>query len=331
MFRLKDFILLLVVFSSMFAGIFFPGFGKYFQPYPQYFLMLLFFLSFLSVQPGAIKTLLTDSPANLVLFVAFKILVLPLAVYYIFLMVAPAYAASALLLSAISTGVTAPFISNVVRGNSALVMVMVVVTSPLVPFTVPALVKLLLARSVEISFIDMIRMLALVIFVPIAVLETLRRTSPRLVSGVTKISYPVSLTLFALINLGVFSKYADFFYQEPLRIIESALVAVVLAALYAAVGLLFFFNRSVEDRIAGAISIGNMNNVLVVVFASHFFSPLEPTVAALYLFPYFMLIIPLRIYERHSSKKIREFSASPEGPFHDRPISETKGEAKEQN
>ena len=312
--RLKDFILLFVVFSSMLAGILFPGFGKYFQPYPQYFLMGLFFLSFLSIRPDAIRNLFTGSPAMLLSFSAFKILILPVVIYFIFTVVAPAYAASALLLSAISTGVTAPFISNLVRGNTALVMVMVMVTSPLVPFTVPVLVKLLLSRSVEISFMEMIQMLSLVIFVPIAVVEILRKTAPRLIAGFVKVNYPVSLLLFALINLGVFSKYADFFHQEPATIITATLVAMMLCAIYAVLGILFFMKRPIEDRIAGAVSVGNMNNVLVVVFSSHFFSPLEPTVAALYLLPYFILIIPMRIYGHWS----RKHSAFIDGPFRDK-------------
>jgi len=41
-----------------------------------------------------------------------------------------------------------------------------------------------------------------------------------------------------------------------------------------------------------------MNNVLVIVFASEFFGPLEPTVAAMYMIPFFGLILPIRGYSR---------------------------------
>jgi BASS family bile acid:Na+ symporter len=303
MFRLNDLILLLVVFSSMLAGILFPGFGSYFQPFPKYLLMILFFLSFLPIEIHEIRSVLKNSPLTIALFTVFKLLLLPLGVYFLFRTIAPAYAASALLLSAISTGVTAPFISNLVRGNSALVMVMVVVTSPLIPFTLPALVELLFSRSVKISFIDMFGMLSFVIFVPMVLVEVLRRTAPGFISAITRINYPLSLVLFALINLGVFSRYADFFYQEPAVIFEAAAVATVLGGIYGLSGALFFFKRPMEDRLAGAISVGNMNNVLVIVFASQFFGPLEPTVASLYLLPYFGLIIPMRFYEHRERRK----------------------------
>jgi BASS family bile acid:Na+ symporter len=62
----------------------------------------------------------------------------------------------------------------------------------------------------------------------------------------------------------------------------------------------------VADRLAGAVAACNINNVLVIVFASRFFGPLEPTVAALYLIPYFAVIIPLRIYGARARASRRE-------------------------
>jgi BASS family bile acid:Na+ symporter len=41
----------------------------------------------------------------------------------------------------------------------------------------------------------------------------------------------------------------------------------------------------------------NINNVLVLVFAARFFGPLESTVAAMYLIPFYGLIVPMRIFQ----------------------------------
>ncbi len=297
MLRAKDYFLLLVVYASILAAVLFPRLGEAFQPYPQQFLMVLFFLSFLTVQLDEIGTLLKRSVGTVALFTLFKLLLLPAAIYFLFLFLAPAYAPSALLLAAVSTGVTAPFISNVVGGNSALVMVMVVVTSPLVPLTLPLLVEIFLGQTVALSFAGMIRMLATVILIPIIAVEILRRFAPRALPPLMKLNYPISLVLFAVINLGVFSQYADFFRREPVLLIEATAVATLLCGLFAVPGCLLFRKGPVEDRIAGAVAAGNINNVLVIVFASRFFGPLEPTVAAMYLIPYFAVIIPLRFYK----------------------------------
>jgi len=298
MFRLNDLILLLVIFLSILAGVLLPRFGSLFQPYVLYFMMFFLFLSFLSINIDTIWRTLRQS-FRTILFLSFlKTIALPIGVYFLFRVIYPSYAIAALLLSGISTGVVAPFISNLVKANSSLVLVMVVITSLVVPFTLPATIDILLARSIELAVSPMIRMLSLVIFVPILAVETLRRLRPGLIKEIMKRQFPVSLVTFSLINLGVFSRYAEFFYQKPSTILVAILVAAILSAIYLVVGVFSLSIGTLENQLAGAISLGNINNVLIIVFASEFFGPLEPTVAAMYMFPFFGLIFPLRIY-RH--------------------------------
>lgn len=76
---------------------------------------------------------------------------------------------------------------------------------------------------------------------------------------------------------------------------ETILVAFVLSAIYHTVGLLVTWRMKREDRLAGAISFAVINNVLIVAFSSHFFGPLSPTLAALYLLPFFTMIVPVRV------------------------------------
>ena len=189
-----------------------------------------------------------------------------------------------------------------VRGNSALVLVVVVITSVLAPFTLPALIKMVVAKEVAISFLSMLRMLATVIFIPIIIVEIIRYSLPKLAMPILKIQFPVSLLMFVLINLGVFYRYAFFFKKEPSVIIMATVVAFVLAAIYCVVGILFFRKGSVEDQLAGAVMLGNLNNVLVIVFSSEFFGPVEPLVAAMYVIPFFVIVIPLRYYHYRKTK-----------------------------
>jgi bile acid:Na+ symporter, BASS family len=81
-------------------------------------------------------------------------------------------------------------------------------------------------------------------------------------------------------------------------------VVFVLAAIYCAVGILFFRGGSVEDQLAGAVMLGNLNNVLVIVFSSEFFGPVEPLVAAMYMVPFFVIVIPLRYYHHQKTKTL---------------------------
>jgi BASS family bile acid:Na+ symporter len=48
--------------------------------------------------------------------------------------------------------------------------------------------------------------------------------------------------------------------------------------------------------------LGNMNNVLVIVFSSAFFGPIEPIVAAMYIIPFLGLVMPLRYYAQRRTR-----------------------------
>lgn len=298
MIRVNDLILLLVLFSSMMTGILAPDFGALFQPFPLYFMMLLLFISLLPIRVESILGTLRSGWRGIVILAVVKILALPVFVFYLFKWAFPDYALGALLLTGISTGVVAPFVSNLVGGNSARVLVLVVVTSPLVPFTLPLLVKALSEQAVTLSLGAMIRMLAMVVFVPIVAVEFLRRALPTLLERIDRHRFPVSLTIFALINLAIFSRYSEFFRQNPATIAVATGLAIILAIIYLAAAFLLTWNEPLEDKLAASVSLGNMNNVLVIVFSAQFFSPLEPTLAATYMIPFFGLIVPLRIYRR---------------------------------
>ena len=302
MFRLNDLILLLVIFSSMLTGILFPEPASVFQPYPLYLMMFLLFLSFLPIELKDVWRLVKNNGKTVVWLACFKMILLPVLVYFLFLYIAPSYAIGALLLTGVSTGVVAPFISSLVGGNGPLVLVMVVVTSFAVPFTLPMLVKVLLEQEMTISLLQMMRMLLLVVVVPVIIVETLKRLWPKLIDGLMKRRYPISLAIFASINLAVFSKYSAFFYKHPAIIIQSTLAAFALGAIYLVAGLLFLFRSPVQNQLAAVITIGNVNNVLILVFASEFFGPLEPTLAAIYMVPFFGLILPLRVNRRIREK-----------------------------
>ncbi len=301
-FRVNDLLLLFVVLSSMATGIIFPHFGSFFQSLPIYCLMVLFALSYLSIELDTVWRTLKDHYKTILTFTVLKSLILPVVVFYIFKFFAPTYALSALLLVGVSTGVVAPFISNLIKGNSPLVLVVVVITSVLVPITLPALIHVVAAKYAELSLIAMVRMLMLVIFVPILVIEGLRRVTPGLLKHLMKRQFPISLLLFAVINLGIFCRYAPLFKKEPIIIITASAVAIVLSAICCTVGILFFWKSSVENQLAGAVMLANMNNVLVIVFSSEFFGPIEPIVAAMYIIPFFGLVMPLRYYAQRRTR-----------------------------
>jgi len=305
MFRLNDLILLLVVFSSMAVGILAPGPCAFFQPYPLYLMMFLLYLSFLSIRVETVLGTVRKIKITVLWLCAAKLVILPLILYFACRMIYPEYALAVLLLAGVSTGVVAPFIAGLLDADMPIVLAMVVLTSPLVPITLPVLVRFLPGQEFHVPFGPMFRMLVLTVFIPIAAVELSRRLLPKLTAALMKRRFPISLVIFALINFGVFSKYAVFFQQNPGTLLEATLVAIILALILLAAGILTTFRRTLPQQVGAAVSFGNMNNVLIIVFAAQFFGPLEPTLAAVYMIPFFGLILPLRAY-----RQIREKGAA---------------------
>lgn len=298
MFGFRDFLLLLVIYSSMGAGIFFSEATALFRPYPLYCMMLMLFLSFLPMKLGEIRRTLVSDRSEIAWLVFLKLVALPALAYLLMLAVFPRYALAALLLTGISTGVVAPFMSGLAGGYGPLVVIMVVVTSMAAPFTLPLLLKILAGRHFELPLGPMVLLLAQVIFVPFIAVEGLRKWAPAAIKRLNQLKFPISLALFSVVNLGIFSRYGDFFRSSPITVIEATVVAVVIGAACCLCGILCLPRRPAARKIAAAVSFGNMNNVLIMVFAAEFFGPREPAVAAMYMIPFFALVVPLKFYGR---------------------------------
>jgi bile acid:Na+ symporter, BASS family len=296
MFRMQDIILFCVVFASFVAGILLPRVGGLFQPFILVFLMAILFLSFLTVRLEDIRRLFRDQGKTVLWLSFLKLIAFPIGVYLLFRIFLPSYAPAALLLAGSSTGVVAPFISTLVSANAALVLAIVVITSIFVPFTLPFLAKILLGQTMEISLLVMIGMLALVIFIPVAAVRTVQIFIPKAVRPILKARYVLSLMIFAGTNMGVFSQYSAFFYRNPGTILEATGISILLGGIFLVLGFFALGKASMENRLAAAISMVNLNSVLVLVFAARFFGPLESTVAAMYLIPFYGLLVPLRIF-----------------------------------
>ena len=293
--RINDLVLVLVIFCAIAAGIGLPEYTTVFSPYPFILLMVVLFFSFLKIEFVNAFHEMRKAVSILFVLCLLKLLVLPVALFFLTRAVWPEYALPVLLLSGISTGVVAPFISSLLNASTLLVLMMVVISSLLAPFSLPALVKLLVGQTLDLSFLAMVKTLAMLVLLPALAATLLRYAAPSFPKKVERIQYPLSLVIFAGINLGVFSKYSSYFRQRLEKVAEVVLIAFALSLLYHIVGLLVTWGRRGEDRLAGAVSLAYMNNVLIVVFSSQFFGPLSPTLAAVYMLPFFVMIVPARM------------------------------------
>jgi BASS family bile acid:Na+ symporter len=291
--NIKDLILLVVVSISMVAGVAWPEVARPIGPFLSWALMGLLFLAFLKVYPPDIWHTLRRYPVKMSLLVLTKLIVLPLLVFPIVIKLFPACALGLLLLAGVSSGLSAPFFSGLVGANIPLVLAMTVVTTLLLPLTLPLMVKILVGQEINFDLFGLAGFMLTLIFLPLLTSLFFQRWLPRASNWMDKHSFAISLVLLVTINLGAFGLYAPFLREHQHQVVVSVLIGSGLGALMAGTGLILFWSSPPTERVAAAGALGWINNVLVIVLGNYFNDPLTSVVAALYLVPYYAMIIPL--------------------------------------
>jgi predicted Na+-dependent transporter len=312
MIRIKDIILLAMVFGSMAAGVAWPRVTSPLGPYLSWTLMGLLFLAFLKVYPPAVWLTLRRYPVKLTLLVLIKLTILPCIVYLLAIKFIPDYALGLLLLAGAPTGLSAAFFSGLVGADIPLVLAMTVVTTLLLPLTLPLIVEFLVGRKIHFDLFALTRFMMTLIFVPLLASLFFRRWLPRASVWMEGHSYAISLLLFVAMNLGAFGLYAPFLRAHQHKVVVAVLAGSGLGALMAGTGLILFKSSPPTERVAAAGALGWINNVLVIVLGGYFNDPLTSVVAALYLIPYYVLIIPLSHLTR-TWKDREDFAGIPYG------------------
>jgi BASS family bile acid:Na+ symporter len=293
MFRTKDIVLLLVFFTSMVAGVVWPAECRFLGAYLSPMLMGLLFLAFLKVQPSAIWETLRRYPVKLAMLILAKLIVLPCLLYLAVAKFFPDYTLGIILLAGVSTGLSASFFAGIVGASIPLVLAMTVSTTLLLPVTLPLIVRILFGRELHFDLVGLTGLLAAMIFVPFLAAWLCQRISTKLSDWVDGHSYPISLVLFTALNLGAFGLYAPFLKEHQAQVLIALMVGFGLAAIMAGTGMLLFRSSPPSERIAAAGALAWINNVLIIVLGGYFSDPLTSVTAALYLIPYYFLIIPL--------------------------------------
>jgi len=292
--RKTDLLIIVTVFVCIILSVLFPDTFIIFSDYVIYLLMFFVFLSFLGVEIKVGLKLFSSNYLRFSWLIFLKLILYPILVFLVFKIFLPKYSNSVLLLAGVSTGVVAPFIGLIVGAELTTILVMVVITTLLVPFTLPFVLKLLTKSDIVISFFDMVKTLTIIVFVPVFIAIMTKKFSQKLTEFFLAKRFIFSLVSLALINLGVFSKYSNFFNQNPKLIIECIFISLILGFFNLTAGYFAPIFREKEFRLAFAISFVNINNVLIIVFSSKFFGPVEATLAAMYMLPFFLVILPLR-------------------------------------
>lgn len=294
MLRKQDALLLVTTYATMLLGILLPGLATPLRAVPMACVMFLLLLSFLAVDLAQVLRCALNAPLDTLRLLAVKCLLLPVAVFALYHYCWPDYRLAALLVAGASTAVLAPFFARLFQADVGLTAAVVILSSLLLPFTLPPLVAGLAGQNLQVGVGAMIQMLALMVFVPALAGRACIRWLPRPADWLLQRSYPLSLLAVALTNLGVFSRYSHYFMQNAALALEAMAAGTLLVAVVLLAGPLLFRGTRPEFRATALVCTVFPNYILILAFSGQFFGPAEATFAATYSVPFFLQVLVLR-------------------------------------
>ncbi|VFJ14367.1 bile acid:sodium symporter family protein [Candidatus Nitrosocosmicus franklandus] len=296
----SDSILLIAIAVSTVMGIFVPSFGIIFEPYLLVLLGSLLFLNLIKMDPQQLG-LQFKRPIPIILFTTIKLLAIPLFLFGVTNMIYPSLAIPVLLLSGISTGLGAPFVINLFEKSHQLPLVvgMIISSSIVVPFSLPSLVYFLIdTEKFHIPLIDMIILLAEALFLPLFAGWVVKDKIPKVAKKIEERSFFPSVLLIAFMNLGIYSKFSNYFISEYPFVIIMIIASFVLFFVYGFIGYIASYiigeKKDKSSKAASFVIMSYINNTLVIVFASQFFGTEVGALAAFYNLAYYGLMVPLK-------------------------------------
>lgn len=289
---------LFIIIIALALALVLPGQMKMVAPYATLLLQGIFFLSSLKLD---VRDVWRDNK-DVVLVVSanvFMLLLFPAGVYYAATWLLPSYALPLLLLAAMPTGMTTPFLVEMIGGKQSVALVLTVTSSLLAPFTVPLMISILAGASVSVSAWNMFFTLVKVIIAPFAVAQIVRYFFGQRLKPTFFTFKPISLVLLALLIAGVVAKQADAVILAWETSLASLLVLTACMLLFFAVGYRCAYWRSCEDRVTVALALTFMNFTLAIYLAEEFFSdPHVLSTVVLVIFPWALLLTPINAFVR---------------------------------
>jgi BASS family bile acid:Na+ symporter len=261
-----------VLVLSLFLGFLLPQFFAPLNLYSTLFLQGIFFLSSLKIDFQEIQQELSRW-RTLLLINFFMLFLLPAIAYILSSMFFPELTLPILLLAAMPAGMTSPLLTELIRGNVPLSLIITISTSLLAPFTIPFILKLLSSGAVTIDTWAMILTLTQVIFLPFILAQVCRLFITK--NSLRKVGRPMKAASFILLGLLLTSIIAKYSHELRSTFSFSSFIGILqLSLFFFLVHILsytLFFWRNTRDRLTITLSIVYMNFTLAVFIAQKFF------------------------------------------------------------
>ncbi|GAB5551922.1 MAG: hypothetical protein Sapg2KO_15130 [Saprospiraceae bacterium] len=278
---------------AMLFGLLVPLPTAYMLPLLKPALIIVLLLIFLKID--VIDILEKIKNYRLMIWLAFCFLLLsPILLYELFSIWDPQFAIAILLLSAMPAGNSAPFLTDVMGGNTSLAMSITILTSLIAPFTIPLLFHFLVGQEIAIDHWGLFYDAASMIFIPLTLSIILKPLIPRLIKRIMPAFSTINILLLFMIVVASFGSQKSILLANPLDLLWDLLLMYLVFIIVHIIGFLISWKQNKPDRIAIIIERSYMNNGLAIVLAAAAFPPSILILMVISEIPWSTTLFPLR-------------------------------------
>ena len=279
--------------SGIVLGLSYPLFSGFLMTLLKPLLMLMLLLVFLKTDFIRIIRQIRDYRLMAYLACTFM-LIIPLILFAAINLFSHELAIGILLLTAMPAGVSTPSLTDIVRGNIALSSGIAILTSMLAPFTVPMLFRLVSHDTLEMNSTDMFTDLAVLVFVPLAASQLLKKLFPAIVDRIKNGFTAVNIMIIFIMVYAAMGSQRGLITGDPVSILWKISFLYVVYILLHAAGYFMAPGQDRQSRIAITISSAYRNNGMAIVLAAIYFEPSVLVLMVLSEFPWNTLLAPFR-------------------------------------
>lgn len=284
---------------SIVAGFTLSGILKNLECAVIYLLMAILIFIFLKIDIIDIIHQL-KRPWLLTYILSMNLVVLPVIVYFISLPLTRELLVALVLIAALPTAVSAPALTDIVKGKSSLTLVISVLSTFLSAITLPLVLYILLKTKIELDYIDLFQTVSLLIFIPLLISHFIKRFSSKKHVGLLRdYSNTIIVILISLIIAIVIGIQADYIMSNPAEIFY---YLIVLYPAFFAFQLFAYFMVNwlkKDEKVAVSNSKTFMNTGLGIALAITFFDPKVALILVLSEFPWSTMLIIFNMYKKY--------------------------------
>jgi bile acid:Na+ symporter, BASS family len=260
---------------------------------PKILLGMMLFLVFLKIDSLQILENIRNYKLMIYISLVYMIII-PVFFYFSVRVFNPDLAIGILLLTAMPAGVSAPALTDIVKGNASLSMSLTIVTQMISPFTVPLLFWLINFNGYSIDKLLILKDMAIIVFLPMIISQVIKKYLPDTIKKTQHLFTSLNvLLLFAFVYLAI-SSQRNYILENPEGMVwKITLLYLVFISLHI-IGYLICFRQNKQNRIAVAIGSAYMNNGMAIVLATSYFKPEVLVLMVLSELPWNTLLGPFK-------------------------------------